>query len=185
MVAFFSGAFLGEETIFVLTILATQGIFPLWIIFTFSYLGVLAMDIVWFYLGRAGIFKLLRRFKRIDKGYKKAGETIDKYSKKGIKKVMLVAKSVYGIGIFTLMHLGASRKISFKKYLINNIIVTFIWMIFVVLMGLLAGAGYTIAHIIFKSVQISISVIILSFLVFSVIAKWFKNWLMRRQELSN
>ncbi|MBU0977604.1 MAG: hypothetical protein KKD18_04260 [Nanoarchaeota archaeon] len=185
LVAFFSGALLGEETIFVLTILATQGVFPLWIIFTFSYLGVITMDVVWFYLGRAGIFKLLKRFRRINEAYKRAGNIIDKYSSRGIKRVLLVSKSVYGIAILTLMHLGASKKLSFKKYLVNNMIVTLIWMIFIVSMGLLAGAGYTIATIIFKSVQIGVSVIILSSLAFIVIAKWFKNWLMKRQELSN
>jgi membrane protein DedA with SNARE-associated domain len=175
LVAFLGGAFFGEETIFILTILAIQGFFPIWVIFIFAYFGTIVIDSLLFFIGRMKIFNKFKKFKFAHRNYKRAGKIIDKYSEKNLHKVIFIIKTIYGVGIFTLLHLGRSRKIPFKKFFLVNLIVTFFWMSLVVAVGLLAGQGYTFILIVFKNVQMAISFIVILVICFYLVHQWFKE----------
>ena len=50
--SFLGGLFAGEEFTMFLAFLSARGAFDIWIVFVFSFIGVLIMDFLFYFLGR-------------------------------------------------------------------------------------------------------------------------------------
>ena len=61
----------GEVGVIVVAFLFAHDVYNFLIVLIFSFLGMLVMDSIWFFIGTSNLFKKIKSWKRISKGYSK------------------------------------------------------------------------------------------------------------------
>ena len=176
IVSFVSG-FFGEEAILFLTFLANTQTVHLKTILLLAPLGVFAVDIIYFSLGKYGLIKKVGERVQNLEGKRGILPWIIRFSIKHPLSALIMTKFIYGTRIGLVMFYS-SRKMSFKKFLVLNLIAIEIWAFIMIPLAWLAGRGLTsglnLVKNFFKIVLIAILFIILIDLtirIFSYFAK--------------
>ncbi len=170
IICFLGGIFGGEETIFILSILAVQNNINFLIIIFFSYLGILVSDIIWFFLGRTKLFNWLIKRKIFSKVYYHFDKTLDKVTKGNDFKALLFTKFLYGLRIITIMYLARER-MKFKQFLKYSLIIVGIWTIVVCSLGFAAGQGVKIALIISNNLTLTLILFGITIILFNILIR--------------
>ncbi len=177
-VAFFGGLLAGEEVVMALAFMVANDILPLWVVFVFSFVGVLVCDSFFFLVGKLRIVRSLNRFEKIAHIYGKLDSFIIKFSRDSIFRTLLYTKFIFGTRLLTLVILGF-RNIKFSEFLKADLFVVLVWSIVVVGLGWFAGSSFKIIVNVFKSVQIALFfIILLAFLVY-IGKKWAEKRLIK------
>lgn len=155
LICFFGSFFLGMETIIFLGFLSAQGLYSTPLVFVFCSLGMLSADIMWFFIGKIGPLRKLKKIKLIHKGYKKAAKIIEELHKGTIFTLMLMLKFVYGVAPTVIMYMSRKKKIKFPKFLLYNSIIIFTLAFLLTYLGWLAGKGARFASDIFEDFKIA------------------------------
>ena len=182
LISLFAGLLFGETVILAISILAAGGLFPIWIVLVFSYLGELISDFFYFWIGRSAIIHRLNKIEKFSKEFHKTNNVIDKMSHKNIFVTLFYSKFVYGVRTLTTIFLGY-KKIKWKNFIIAEIIVMFFAVSLVVIVGVLIGNGYKIALGIFKSFKIALTLVFVSLFIFYLVQKNLVKYISKKQEI--
>ncbi len=176
-----AGLFAGETAIISLAILSANGFFNIWIVFVFAYIGEVVADTIYFAIARLKFFHKLNKIKKFPKTFKKTDEIIKKLSNKSIFLTLLYSKFIYGVRTLTVLFLGY-KKIKWKKFIVAECFVMLIVMSIIVPVGWFAGKGYKIAIDIFRSIEIAITIIVISLVLFFLAKKTINKILNRKKK---
>jgi|TARA_B100001971_G_C18043864_1_gene459101 membrane protein DedA with SNARE-associated domain len=164
LISLAAGLFAGETVILSIAILASGGLFSIWTLLIFSYIGELIADFLYFAIGRTRLIHKLNKIKKFKIGFDKTGRVIDKLTHKNILLTLFYSKFIYGVRTLTIFFLGY-RKIPWKKFIVAEVIVMFLAVSLVVGIGYSVGQGYRIALNIFRSFEIAITLAFLTLFI--------------------
>ena len=170
IISFLAGLISGETVIISLAFLSGNGLFPLWIVFVFTFLGVVITDIAIFFVGRLKFVHNFHKLWKFSKAYQKADRFISRLSKENIFLVILYSKFMYGARILTLVYLGL-KKAKIRTVLVSLLIIHFFTILIIVSIGWLAGKGFSYVASIYKDIKIAIIVLILLIIFYYFLKK--------------
>ena len=173
MICFFGSFFVSVETVFALSAVSVNGVIPLWIIFVFCSLGMLASDLLWFSVGKIKCLSYFKKNKHIHAGYKKAESFLDKTQNNFL--LLSLNKVIYGIGIPAIMYLGR-RRMTYREFFKYDILVIFFWTIVMMCLGWLAGQGFVFFYGTFKSLKLAGLILLIGFVFFYLIKVIISNF---------
>ena len=153
-----------------LAFLSGNGLFPLWIVFVFTFLGVVITDIVIFFAGRLKFVHNFHKLERFSKAYRKADRFISQLSKENIFLVILYSKFIYGARILTLVYLGL-KKAKIWIVIVSLLIIHFFTILIIVSAGWFAGKGFNHVMSIYKDVKIAVIALILLVILYYFLKK--------------
>jgi len=133
----------GEETAIFLAALAGQGVYSIYIVLIFGFIGIMLSDLMWFFVGRSKHLGYLKKYKLAVRAYGKARSFMEKFSGKNDFLLLLYTKFVYGARVAAIIHLGRKR-VKFFRFLYYNFFVDVIWILVVCLVGLLTGKVFSL-----------------------------------------
>ena len=168
----------GELGVIAISILFSQNIKNIVLVLVFSFIGMLVSDSLWFFVAKSKFFNKFRKWKKISTPYKKLEKNIEKFSRGNDVLVILFAKLMVGTRILLMIYLG-NRKISWGKFLIYDLIPTFLWAGLLVVVGVLVAKGFEMVVEIFKNFQLGITFLIIVFFLVSVFGKWLNKKLLK------
>ena len=97
---------IAEEVVLLLMIFSGKGsIAPFQIIFLFGFLGVMAIDCVYYFIGRCKFVEKLRKIKFVSKSYERLPEFMTGLKDKNEFIFLCLTKYVYGIRILGILSL--------------------------------------------------------------------------------
>ncbi|MBX4212249.1 VTT domain-containing protein [Candidatus Pacearchaeota archaeon] len=175
LVSLVASIFIGEEAMLFLAFLAGEGIIPLWQVFFYSIVGIAFADSIIFWLGRAHLVDFLKRKVNVDR-YKKAINFIHKTAGKSEVLSLTLSKFVYGSRMVTIFYFS-SKKHSFRRFLLSDIISLAVWSGIMVSLAWLAGKGLSISFHAVKHIEKVVTIIFLFLVVLYIINKFFRMWL--------
>lgn len=185
IVSFLGAIIGGEETLILLSILASHGFLNIWSLLIFFYLGILVSDSIWYFLGKSKVFDWLVRRKLISKVYFNLGKLLNTVTKNNDLQVLFFTKFLYGTRIPTLMYLSKER-LTLKPFLFYNIITNIIWVPIVLLIGWSAGKGISLATNISNNLALYLFLIGITLLIFTILIRILsevvKEWLKKKQK---
>jgi len=181
LTAFLGGFVTGESVIITLAFLSANGYIPLWWILVFSTLGLFLSDFIPFFIGRLRIFKKFTKYKRFAPIFKRIDLVNRKFSKDRLFLTLLYGKFIYGLSIPVIMYFS-SKKVSLKKFIINDFFVVVIYMFFIVSIGYFAGKGFNLLLEIFRSLRIALLFLILLIIIIYLLRKWMSIRLLNRKK---
>lgn len=152
------------------------------IIVILSALGMIIADSIWFFIARSRFFGKFKNWRRISAQYKNLERNIEKLSHDRDILIISLAKLLAGTRILIVLYISG-RKINFKKYIVYNSIVNFLWAIILIFIGLATARGFNSIIAVFRDVQLAITFLIAVFLLFYILQKWISKKLMRRQRV--
>ncbi len=88
---------------------------------------------------------------------------------------------IYGLSIPVIMYFS-SKKVSLKKFIINDFFVVVIYMFFIVSIGYFAGEGFNLLSEIFRSLRIALLFLLLLIVCIYLLRKWMSIRLLNRKK---
>ena len=182
----FLGAIIGgEETLILLSILASQGYLTLWLVFLFFYLGIIVSDGLWYFIGKSKLFDWMIKKKILSKVYLHWDRLLNAATKRNDFQALLITKFLYGLRLPTIMYLARER-IKIKPFLFYTIIVNFIWVLVIITIGWSAGKGISLAANLSDNLILYLALIGIALVIFTALARILagmtKKWLIKRQK---
>ncbi len=117
---------------------AHQGLLHLWLVILLAFLGTLAGDQLWFFLGRTKGHALIQRFAALRKNIVPVHKLLEKYD----SLYILGFRFLYGLRTVSPFIIGTT-KIKTSKFIILNIIGAALWAIAFGVLGYLFGLALT------------------------------------------
>lgn len=176
----FISGFLTEEVLILTTLLSGRGEIPLWAIFVFGFLGIVASDIFWF---------MFIKIKPLFSFSKKIGEE----RKKLISKTKLTSlppptelksyiftKFTFGLRSWGIFYCSV-HKMSFRKFLLNTSIATAVYLLIIASLARIVGKGLYLIFDLTKNIGIIILTVFTLLIFWIFIMKFFANRLKKPQ----
>ncbi|MDP2925005.1 MAG: hypothetical protein Q8N99_01405 [Nanoarchaeota archaeon] len=168
LISFF-GPLLGGEPVFImLAFFSGQKILSVWILFLAGTLANILYDISWFLIPRLSVFKKAKVPEFIIRRYKKANKSLKKVEEHELFFVIFGSKFIIGTRNITLISISLN-KIKFKRFLFDSAVCSILWGFMIIIVGWLAGKGFTIIEDIFKDTKIALTAILVFFIIFLLI----------------
>lgn len=117
-------------------------------IFLLALSGVFAnlvYDLFFFFIPHLSFLKKIKIPKYFSKKYKKANKKIISIENKNTLLVLLSSKFVLGTRNITLLSLG-SNKINPKKFILESLVASLIWVFLILLLGFLGNKGFILIN---------------------------------------
>ncbi len=185
IVSFFGAIIGGEETLILLSILASHEVLDIGYVLIFFYAGILVSDSIWYFLGKSKLIYWLMNKKIISKTFLYWDKLLNKATEKSDFQVLFFTKFLYGTRILTLMYLSNVR-LKFKSFILYNIIANFVWVSTILLIGWSAGKGISLAADISNNLILYlflIGIILMTFtILIRILSKLVKKWLRQKQK---
>ena len=158
LVAFIAIGFWGDASLITLSILAVNLNFSFSLMLFGAYLGVMAGDTVWFFIGTK-LIKRIKKNRKIKIHYKRIAYIIEKVFQNRFFLALIVVKFLYGTRLITTIYLSDER-LAFKKFFQYDLVANLLWLGVVSGIGYLIGLGFLMLRT-FKNVQLAISSLVL------------------------
>src|SRR3989344_2920885 len=111
----------GELGVITLTFLFAHNLFNFIVILIFSFLGMLFIDSIWFFIGKSKIFNKVKNLKRISSDYSKLEKNIEKISKGRDLIILLIAKILVGTRIILILYISGRKNLTLRKFFLYSI----------------------------------------------------------------
>lgn len=141
ILAFIAPMIGGEAAVFFLAFLSVSEMFSIWWVILGSFLGMLTLDALWFFVPRVPWLRKVRARFAVSEKYKKLELRIESFSNRSDIFILFFSKVLVGTRILVLAYLSM-RKISFAKFLLYDAIATFLWAVCLGYSGWFAGRGF-------------------------------------------
>ena len=112
--------------------------------------------------------------------YQKVEETVVRISRNNDFLLLLLAKYIYGTRILTIFYVSL-KELAFGKFLVYSSISAVCWIIPICTIGWLAGKGFEMVLTIFKNVQLAVTFLVVLVVLFYVIQRVIKRWLIQKR----
>jgi len=186
LISFLGGVLGGEETIILLSVIAAHGYMNIWTVIIFCYLGILASDTVWYYIGKSSLFGWFVKRKGVSKAYYHLDRALDRATMGNDFQALLATKFLYGFRIITIMYLSRER-MNLIKFVFYSAIVDAIWISVVSSIGWFSGKGIKFALLVSNNLIVSFALLGIVLIVFvilmGIISNKLRKWLTKKQSL--
>ncbi len=172
----------GELGVIAAAFLFASNASAFWTIVLFSFLGMITIDSLWFYISRSKFFSRIKKWEKIAAQYSLLEQNIERLSRGKDILIISLAKLMVGTRILMVLYIGG-RKISFWRFFFYNAVPTGVWAVMLVLIGVGAAKGFNSIITIFRSIQLAITFLIIFFVGIYMTQKWISRKLMKRQEV--
>jgi len=156
------------------------GYFKFWGLMPILIGGYFLNGLGWYLIGRTGGKEILNKWGKKLRLTKDLLEKLERYFKKHSIKTLFITRITYGLSMPTLIMAG-SFKVKWKKFLIVNLIASFIWVLMMFSLGYIFGVSYEILSKIIKTVAIWLTVILFIIIILVPIISVY--WLRRRTKI--
>ncbi len=159
----------GDATLIAFIVFSMAFGLPLWLTFLACYIGTLMGDTIWFFIGQR-VRKHTEKVPRWEKGFAKIAYYFDKLFGKNVILTLSVVKMLYGTRVITIFYL-AKEKISFRKFMISNLIATAVWLAVIGAFAVLIGLGFEYARNVLENLQLAIALVIILIIGFDLVQR--------------
>jgi len=174
LIIFLGAAVGGELALFTIAFLAAQGIISPVASITFSFLGALSADSMWFLLGRTTTAKKIILHRYANPTITVITKAIEKVSRGSHFWALVFAKFLVGTRIIILIYIS-NLSFSFGEFIRYNVIATIIWLAVIGPIGFLSGLGFTYVADIFQSLYAGVGFVLLILIVIVILQLWLKK----------
>jgi membrane protein DedA with SNARE-associated domain len=150
----------GENGVIFLSFLAKSGVVSVYIVFLFSFLGMLTIDSLWFFIPKTKLYKKITSGKTISRQHKKIEKKLEGLSHGNDILLLMLSKIVVGSRILVIIFVS-TKKMKYRKFLSVILLPNLIWGASLVFVGFLARGGYEATIGVFNNIQIGILFLIL------------------------
>ncbi len=142
--------------------------------------GDFAADIMWYGVGYLGARNIIVKYGKFFKMTPQTIDFLEKKFKKHESKVLFISKLTMGLGLAVpILIVAGMLRVSFKKYIIFNLLGGLLWTLFLVIVGSIFGNVYNLIPESFKTVAV-VGIIILFF----TLAATLKRYLMKYENFN-
>lgn len=173
VICFLSGLIGGIVWLLALAALAANGVFPVWVLITFFYIGIVICDIALFKIGQIKSLSYFKKRKLIYKGYQKVSYFLQKFSKNRDIFSLFLSKFLHGLYAPLIIYYGR-KQMQFKRFLIMDLIINLVWIVILVPIGYFAGKGLRLFLSIENNLNWAILSLFLILVIIYLIKKLFK-----------
>ena len=171
--ALFVGAFFfGEAVILAAALLAQDGLWNIWTVFGVSFVATVVSDAICYYIGSTIFFKK-KWFLKYENKYKGMVELLDNKVSQRPYLSLLIIKFLYGTRIVTILYL-AVKEIGFWKFLLFDIVGTFVWLVAILSIGWFAGMGIGSIGLYHRLISLLVGLVICI-----LVYQWFEKWVIK------
>lgn len=179
LVSYFAPFVGGENAVLIMSFLSAQGILPWGVVVLFSFLAMITLDSIWFFIVKSKIVTRIRKSEKISKYNRMLEARLEKITNKQDILILLLSKILIGTRILIIIYLSLN-KISYKKFMLYNIPATFIWACALGAMGWFAGKGYYNLAVAQNNLILAGVILLGTILSISLISYLFKKWLLKK-----
>lgn len=141
LIIFLVAFLIGEEAVLFVSIVASQGLFNIWQVYFLSFMGLILIDSIWFFVGSSRLFSKISNYGIIRHGYVRVERFLNMFAHKNMFLFMFASKFITGIRIVGTIYLG-NKKVKYLKFLLYDIITVLSSLAIIVLVGWWAGKGF-------------------------------------------
>ncbi len=171
---FFGPLIGGEFVIIAFAFLSAQGVISLLLLVILSFLAVFFADAAWFFLGRTAVAQRIISHRHISPTAMIIFEAVRRASRGNHFIALVLAKLMPGTRILMILYMSKTD-LAFNKFVIYNAVAILLWLLVVIPIGLISGAGFTYLAEIFKSLYVSVGFVFLIVIIIIVIHLWLKK----------
>ena len=182
LIIFLGAAFVGELALFTLGFLTAQGILSIFPLIIFSFLGVLASDILWFLLGKTAVVGKMISHRYTYATVSIISKAIDRTSKGNRFVAVVLAKFLIGTRILLIIYLSKTN-LEFKRFVYYDAMAIFFWLIVIIPIGVIAGHGFTILAEVFHNLYLAIGFILFILLIIVIVQVWLERYLSKKADM--
>lgn len=179
LVSYIAPFFGGENAVLFMAFLSAQGILPISIVIVFSFLAMITLDSIWFFIVKTKGFNKLKNWQKISKQTIALEKRIERISSKQDIFILLISKILIGTRILIIVYLSM-KKMSYRRFFAFNFLPTLLWAGILSLVGWLAGKGYyslsSASHNLFIAGIVLLGVMV----ILSLISYLLKKWLLKK-----
>ncbi len=173
--ALFFGPLIGGEFVIIsLAFFSAQGVVSLLLLVVLSFLAVFLSDAVWFFLGRTAVAQRIILHRHISPTAIIIFEAVRRTSRGNHFIALVLAKLMPGTRILMIMYMSKSD-IVFSKFALYNAVAILIWLLVIIPIGFISGAGFTYLADIFKNLYVSVGFVFLVVIIIITIHLWIKK----------
>lgn len=181
LIVFLGAGFGGEVAIISLAFLSAQNIFPLVTFFIIGFLGTLSTDTLWFLLGKTKTAGKIIDHRYATYTISVIMEAIRKVSRGNHLLAFIFAKFLVGTRIVVILYVSKTN-ISFKDFILNDMVAIFVWLTTLTSIGYLSGLGFTYISQILKNIYAGIGFILFILLIIVMAQIWLKKFFKKEGE---
>ncbi len=179
--ALFFGPLLGGEFVIIsFAFLSAQGVVSLLLLVVLSFIAVFFADAIWFFLGRTTVAQRIISHRHVSPTAVIIFEAIRRASRGNHFIALVLAKLMPGTRILMIMYMSKSD-IVFRKFVLYNAVAILIWLLVIISIGFISGAGFTYLAEIFKNVYISVGFVFVIIIIIIAIHLWIKKQFTRER----
>ncbi len=169
-IVFIGTFFLGESIVLTASALAAGGVWPLWEVGVWAFLGTIVSDSVWFQSSRRGLNWYVgdgERGEKIRRVSHFAGRIVGGRP----HRMLLIVKFLYGVRIATIVHLafGPTR---LRTFVLFDTMGTLIWLTVMLPLGYAIGKGLESVGADFRILQGGLVVAVVVLVVWKGWSRW-------------
>ncbi len=175
---FFGPLIGGEFVIIALAFLSAQSVISLLPFAILSFLAVFFGDAAWFFVGRTAVGQRIISHRHISPTATIIFEAVRRTSRGNDLIALVLAKLMPGTRILMIMYMSKSDLV-FSKFALYNAVAILLWLLVVIPIGFISGAGFTYLAEVFKNLYVSVGFVFLVVIIILAIHLWIKRQFIR------
>jgi membrane protein DedA with SNARE-associated domain len=179
LVSYFAPFIGGENAVLIMSFLSAQGILPLAVVVFFSFLAMITLDSIWFFIVKSKRVTKIKESEKISKYNLRLEARLEKVTNKQDILILLLSKILIGTRILIIIYLSL-KKMSYKKFMLYNTPPTFLWACTLGLIGWFAGRGYYNLDAAQNNLLLAGVILLGTILFISLISYLLKKWLLKK-----
>ncbi|MDP2789473.1 MAG: hypothetical protein Q8O46_05570 [bacterium] len=174
IIIFLGAAFGGEIALFVFSFLAAQNVISMTFLVLLSFLGVLASDSMWLFLGKTRFMQKIILHRYANPTISLIALAIEKVSRGNHMLALVFVKFLIGTRIVMLLYIS-NLPLSFLKFLRYNALATLLWLLVVIPIGFISGLGFTYIAKVSENLYAGVGFVLLILIIIVALQIWLKK----------
>jgi membrane protein DedA with SNARE-associated domain len=173
----------GEETIFLLSVVAAHGYLDIEMVAAGCYAGILAADITWYFFGKTRVFDRLVKRRGVSETYQLLHKALGKATQGSDFLALLATKFLYGFRLITIMQLSREG-MALATFVLCSAVIDAIWIAVVTSVGWSAGKGMEFARLVSNNLAVSFAFLgifmAIGAILMRVASRQLRRWLTKK-----
>ncbi len=158
----------GDITWFTLSFLTSQGLFNFWLMLPVVFFGMLASDLIFFFIGRK--IEYFPRFVKLWSN--KIAEPFDRQLNRRPRQTLFISKFAYAIHKPILVRMGMTDK-TYREFIKQDIPAICFWAVVIGSLGYFSGVSFTLVQQYLHYAELGLLIgLIIFFVVIKVVTKY-------------
>lgn len=178
-IIFFATALGGELALFALAFFAAQGVFSLFPLIVFSFLGAFSPNILWFFLGRTATVGRIISHRYTNTTTSIIVQAITRVSRGNHLVAIIITKFIIGTPLILAMYVNKTA-ITFKKFLYYESVAIFLSLLIVIPIGFISGLGFTYFAQNLNNLYVAFGFVLLIVIMIIIFQVWLEKMFIKK-----